>query len=231
MPRRARSRSAGRAPLTYTGRPVRVTTVTGRFKDAGGLIHWAWQCGVDGKDYRTVKGEAATVGTTAHAVIRMIHRGQPDDQIAAHVEAMLPDPEARRKAWQAAESFLTWARGITLTVLDEEVEVSSEALNAVGHIDAVARQGTGRAASLVLLDWKTSGGFYTDYLVQIAAYWGLWNASHGPRDQLAGGHLLRISKDTSDFHHTYVDDLHEPWEQFLRLREAYEIDKRLKKRL
>ena len=29
-----------------------VTTVLSRFKDSGGLIHWAWSLGKEGKDYR-----------------------------------------------------------------------------------------------------------------------------------------------------------------------------------
>lgn len=45
--------------MNYTGKPVRVTTVIGRFKPAEGLIYWAWDLGRQGLDFRTEKKAAA----------------------------------------------------------------------------------------------------------------------------------------------------------------------------
>lgn len=52
-----------------------VTTIISRFKESGGLVHWAWQLGIDGKDYRKVRDEAADAGTLAHALLECDHKG------------------------------------------------------------------------------------------------------------------------------------------------------------
>ena len=46
-----------------------VTTVLGRFKESGPLIHWAWGLGIQGKDYREERDKAADAGTLAHAAV------------------------------------------------------------------------------------------------------------------------------------------------------------------
>jgi hypothetical protein len=42
------------------------TTIIGRFKNANALIHWAWTCGRDGKDYRQERDKAGEQGTSVH---------------------------------------------------------------------------------------------------------------------------------------------------------------------
>ena len=53
-----------------------VTTITGRFKESGGLIWWAWDLGIQGIDYRKVRDSAADAGTLAHAMICEKHAGK-----------------------------------------------------------------------------------------------------------------------------------------------------------
>jgi len=43
-----------------------VTTKIGRYKSADSLIHWAWQCGINGLDYREEKKKAGDIGTDLH---------------------------------------------------------------------------------------------------------------------------------------------------------------------
>ena len=45
------------------------TTIIGRFKESGALIHWAWKLGMEGRNYREVRDSAADAGTLAHAMI------------------------------------------------------------------------------------------------------------------------------------------------------------------
>jgi hypothetical protein len=52
-----------------------VTTVIGRWKESGGLIHWAWKLGMEGRDYRDVRDSAASSGTIAHAMVDASIRG------------------------------------------------------------------------------------------------------------------------------------------------------------
>ena len=71
-----------------------VTTITGRFKESGGLIYWAWQQGKDGKDFRDTKQKAADAGRVAHGMIEADWTGKPCDTSTY-------DPEIIKKAEHA----------------------------------------------------------------------------------------------------------------------------------
>ena len=81
-----------------------VTTIIGRYKESGGLIHWAWEQGRDGKDYRESRDAAATAGHVAHEMIEAQILGR---------ETML-DPSWDRDALDlgaaAYAAFVTWAQ-------------------------------------------------------------------------------------------------------------------------
>ena len=81
----------------------------------------------------------------------------------------------------------------------------------------------------VLLDWKTSKGVYKNYLLQLAAYWRLWNETHPLREIAGGAWLVRFSK-TDGVCEPYffpTEDLTIPLMQFLTMREAYGREKQL----
>jgi hypothetical protein len=44
------------------------------------LIHWAWNLGMEGQDYRKVRDKAADIGTVAHFMIEchFLHNHEPD---------------------------------------------------------------------------------------------------------------------------------------------------------
>lgn len=194
------------------------TTITGRFKDSGGLIHWAWQCGIDGEDYRRKRDAAADVGTLGHDMIEASIYGETYNP-PPHTEA-----EKLDKATTALEAFERWARSVDMVIGVTELPMVSEehrfggTLDAVGHVDG----------DLVLIDWKTSKAVYHDYLAQLGAYSILWRETRG--EQFAGAHLLRIGKAHGEFaHHSWpraVLDLGE--ETFLTQRRLYDLDKKLK---
>jgi hypothetical protein len=54
-----------------------VSTVAKLIEEPGGLIHWAWQLGMDGIDYQEARDQAADAGTAAHAAIEQWKRGGP----------------------------------------------------------------------------------------------------------------------------------------------------------
>ena len=56
------------------------TTIINRFKESGGLIHWAWTVGRDGGDYRKARDKAADAGTIAHDMIEQFIRSQGIDE-------------------------------------------------------------------------------------------------------------------------------------------------------
>lgn len=194
-----------------------VTTVLGRFKDAGPLMYWAWQCGIDGKDFRQERDRAADAGTLAHGAVEAWVKRQDF--------AFTGDPSVVERAQKAFGAFLEWADQTKLLVDRTELPLVSEKYGYGGTFDAILL-GTKRAMG----DWKSSNGVYGEYLAQLAAYGQLWRENF-PEEPIDGGfHLLRFDKTHGDFTHKWWGDLDAGWQYFLRLREAYEYDKELKAR-
>ena len=194
-----------------------VTTVIGRFKEAGGLIHWAWNLGKEGKDYREVRDSAADAGTMAHeAVEAWIHGNTPVFEGV---------PEVTEKAQMAFRAFRDWADQTQLVVTNTEVGMVSEKHKFGGTADGFTIRG-----KRSVLDWKSSNAIYPEYLIQVAAYGALWDETHPDDKVCAGYHLVRFDKTYGDFKHHFWNELDSGWEAFMLLRRLYDIDKELKAR-
>lgn len=193
-----------------------VTTVINRYKESGGLIHWAWEQGRDGKDYREMRDAAANAGTMAH------------DAVEAWIKKeifMFADDDIGKRAKKAFGAFLDWADQTQLQVTETERPLVSEKHKFGGTLDAMMVRG-----KLSLGDWKTSNAIYADYLIQVAAYGILWEENF-PTKRIEGGfHLLRFDKEYGDFHHHWWSELETAKRSFLLMRELYENEKELKKR-
>ena len=195
-----------------------VTTILGRFKESGGLIHWAWKCGIDGINYRDARDKAASAGSIAHQWI--------DDHV--HGQDLTEFPEASREDLDLAASgfdaFLEWFAQTRVQIIETETPLVSEEYRFAGTFDALAEIG-GR---LVLLDWKTSNATYSDYVCQLAAYRQLLRERG---DDVATAQLLRVGKQYADFHlHAYpAGVLDMAWEFFRGARVLYDLDKSLRK--
>lgn len=196
-----------------------VTTVIGRFKDAGGLIHWSWTVGMEGKDYRELRDHAADAGTCAHAMVEADIRGKDFDPspYPADVVAL---------AQGAFGAYKEWATQTRLKPVETEVSLVSERHRYGGTLDAMLVQD-----KLALGDWKTGNRLYPEHLIQLAAYHQLWTENRPDEPIIGGFHLLRFSKDHGDFAHHYFADLSPAWRAFELMRELYDIDKELKKRV
>jgi PD-(D/E)XK nuclease superfamily len=195
-----------------------VTTVLSRFKESGGLIHWAWTLGRDGQDYRDVKQQAADAGTCAHDMVECAIRQRSFNESAYPVEILQP-------ARVAFGAFQRWAEQSNLKPHRTEVALISRRFRFGGTIDAVTLAGL-----LHLLDWKTSNSVYPDYLLQLAAYGLLWNENN-PDEPVCGYELVRFSKAEGDFAHYSFTSLTKELTEFLLLRKAYEIDSLVKQRV
>ncbi len=198
-----------------------VTTILGRFKESGGLIHWAWTEGKEGRDYRDSRDTAASAGHVAHDLVeKWIHGLAIEYGDLYSIEASIRD-----RAWTAFQAFEKWATQTKLKATHTEMPLVSEKHRFGGTFDALLVDGR-RAMG----DWKTSNGIYPDYLAQVAAYAILWE-EHYPDEPIDGGfHLLRFDKTYGDFHHHYWSELEAGKRYFLNLRAAYEDDKELKAR-
>lgn len=189
-----------------------VTTILGRFKDAGGLIHWAWDLGKQGKDYREVRDEAANAGTIAHEAVEAWIKNEPYN---------VQDPRAQK----SFAAFLEWADQTQLKVIETEVPLVSEKHRFGGTLDAMLIRGR-----VSLGDWKTSNGIYPEYLCQVAAYGILWEENFPDRPIEGGYHLMRFDKTYGDFSHRWWAELETAKRSFLLMRELYENEKELKAR-
>ena len=195
------------------------TTIISKFKESGGLIHWAWSLGMEGKDYRKVRDDAANIGTIVH------------DRVEAFVKKVdwIPPETISKDDLEKVESgfnaYKSWQEQSKIEVIETEMQLVSEEFHFGGTPDAVGRFGY----SLVLLDWKSSNAVYGDYLIQLAAYGHLLREV---RDiNVTAFHLCRFSKEHGDFSHHYFQDLSEAWEAFKHMRSLYDLMNRLKKRV
>jgi hypothetical protein len=202
-----------------------VTTICSRFKESGGLVHWAWSLGIDGVDYRAARDGAAEAGSICHTFIeRWAH--QPD--LAPILIAQPPEGTPKETVDAARggfRAFLDWAEGAQLELLETEFPLVSEKYAFGGTPDALALV----AGKPKLLDWKSSNAAYLEYVVQCAAYRELIRERGGdviPDSAL----LLRVGKVHADFHlHSYTSSILDlGWRYFLLLREAFELGKDLK---
>lgn len=200
-----------------------VTTVIGRFKESGGLIQWAYNCGKDGIDINDARDRAADSGTLCHEMIDCHLHGRPfmsGDHPASVIE----------KAEHAFLGFLQWAEQSKLALAASEVSLVSERFQFGGTFDGAFIAGT-----LRLLDYKTSSGIYTDQIVQVAGGYSLLWEEHNPDKPLHGVDILRISKpnapdDPVSFEHRHFSAEIIPiaQRQFCLFLEAYQLDKRIK---
>jgi len=189
-------------PIAGPGRPDRyrlkdgsvvpsVTTITGRFKGAGGFIRWAYNCGRDGKDIDKERDEAASTGTLAHAMIEASIHHQPLPGPTSEYT-----PEMTVAAGLGFAGFLEWREQTHLEILATETPLVSELHRFGGTPDIVGRQKDG---SLALLDLKSSNAIYPEYLAQCGGYVVLLEGDgFQPIEHL---HLLRVGKDDGSFHH------------------------------
>lgn len=201
------------------------TTIISRFKDSGGLLYWAFEQGKAAERGEISKlyekrDEAGEAGTLCHSMVEArIANSEPPD-LSLYTEEIV------KLAQQGFENYLRWADISKIVVVEQEIELVSEEYKFGGCPDAIMVND-----ALCLGDWKTSNGIYVDYLLQLAAYKKLWDENYPERPITGGFHLCRFSKEHADFAHHYWSELDDAWEQFKLFRQAYDLDRILKKRI
>ncbi len=199
-----------------------VTTILGRFKESGGLIVWAYNRGKDGLELYDSRDKAGELGTVVHGMAeRYIKKIKTSD---------LTDTLSTVDLAQVLSSFHAleeWFESNKFKVIAQEIQLVSEVYQFGGTFDLVARDYKDRRC---MIDFKTSDGVYQEYLAQIAAYRLLWNENYPDQPLTGGSHLCRFAKTHGDFAHHYYPDLQDAERLFILLREAYDLDKGLKKR-
>ena len=205
------------------GTPARgVTTIIGENLgwSTRGLMYWAWNEGIEGRDYKETKDKQADAGTLAHYLIDCDIKGKAPE-IHEGVSREVLD-----KAYAALFSYYEWKQSVNMEVVATEKVMVSEIHRYGLRPDCIAMIG----GKLCVLDYKTSKGVYGDMLVQLAAYRHGWEENFPDQPLDGGHHLLRVGKEDVSFHHHFWLDLDDAWTIFLHLLEIEKIGKALKKR-
>ena len=193
------------------------TTIIGKFKESGGLIHWAWDLGMQGIDYNERRDKAADAGTVAHALVEAHIRGLEADVSSTPLDVLA-------KAHTAFEAFLEWAEGSKLQPKETELALISERHRYGGCLDAMFVNG-----KLSLGDWKTSNDVYEDHWIQLAGYAILWEENFPDRPLEGGYHICQFGKSGGEFaHHWRAYDnprMIATRQLFLCYRQAYDLKK------
>ncbi|MEM3356873.1 MAG: hypothetical protein QW166_03495 [Candidatus Bathyarchaeia archaeon] len=101
----------------------------------------------------TIKEEAADFGTQTHEIINAIIQGKEPSQIPDEILAPL-------------NAFKDWWQNSGISLIAGEVPVASIEHGYGGCLDALGVKGD----SYILIDVKTSSGFWPEYALQVAAY-------------------------------------------------------------
>ena len=197
-----------------------VTTITGRFKDSGALIRWAYNQGVNGVPLDEARDKAASAGALAHDMIEAFLCHNPPPSSDAY------EPDAIKRAENAYAQFERWYSQSRIDITHTEQPLVSEVHKFGGTLDAIGVDAEGRK---VLVDWKSSNGVYPEYIMQLGGYAVLVREQMGI--ELDEAHLCRFDKDAETFtHHSWGRSVLETGERaFLMARELYEMDKALKR--
>jgi hypothetical protein len=173
-------------------------------EDAGGLIHWAWDLGKKGKDYRKERDNAADVGTIAHFLIECYLNGQVadlDDYATKDID----------RALLCYNKFHDWWESAKLKKVATEVQLVNELYRYGGTIDLIA---TNEQGEHILIDFKTSKKISEPYWRQAAGYAQLWNYNNLGRT-ITNHAIVRIGKEEEgDFEVVWKEDLSNYWNTF-----------------
>ena len=187
-----------------------VTTILGRFKNATGLLIWANQIGLKGQLYQDELKKAGDIGTALH------------DLAEIHIKEEyyeLPDDEKVRNCFN---QFLEWWDNNNYKVTWTEKHFCSEKYLYGGTPDLLVNEN-------ILVDFKTSKGIYSDYLVQGSAYAKLIEENENRKiDKFI---ICRFPKDNSqtEIKEFSKEDLDNAFSYFELLRKAFDLDKQINK--
>jgi hypothetical protein len=185
--------------------------------DPAALIHWAWNLGREGKDYRKERDKAADIGTIAHFLIECFLTQQVAD-LSDYSQADID------KALVCYNKFHDWWEEQDLEVVATEIQLVNELYRYGGTIDLIAKRKNG---DHLLMDFKTSKKISESYWRQAAGYADLWNENQDVNgfnaiNQITSHAIVRIGKEEEgDFEVVWKDDLSKEWEVFQKQVDLY----------
>ena len=204
---------------TFDGKRVPgTTTICGLLDKSTYLIPWANKLGLEGIDCNEYRDGMAGVGTLAHAMVQAeLAGGECAEDVAEY------SPKEIALAENALIKFLDWRKTHTIEPIWLERPFVSEDHRYGGTIDCYCLLD----GKPTLVDFKTSKRIYDDMVYQLAAYRQLL------REHLydvENTRILRIGRDEMEGFEEReftAQQLDVAWEVFARLREIYDLKKRI----
>ena len=193
-----------------------VTTVLGILNKPA-LLNWAWQCGIEDKDYKAVRDNAADIGTLAHLMAIGFLAGKEVDTS----EYSKQDIET---AENCCLSFWEWSKVHKVDIVFCEKPLISELYKFGGTIDFYGSLD----GEPTLLDIKTGKAIYDEMIYQVAAYYYLLRENAYPVKHIR---IIRVSKTANE---TYEDrfipqrTIELGYKVFLNCLDIYNIQRLLK---
>ena len=180
------------------------------------LIHWAWDLGTKGVDYRKFRDDKADIGSLAHYLIM------------CYLKKETPDTsDYSKKQIDQAEnciiSFFEWKKMHSFEPILIESPLVSEKYKFGGTPDLLAKIN----GEYCLIDFKTGKGIYVnDMFPQLAAYSHLLQENNY---KITNSRILRIGREESEgFEERLIQDIEPYWEIFKNCLSIYNIRRRLK---
>jgi hypothetical protein len=181
-------------------------------------------------DLYDVTQKAADAGSIAHDVIEYhVLNGElpvaDGEWFKSHELWNKASDDVKAKARNCVKQYMRWRKQTNIEIVQTEKGGVSELYQYGGTYDGLGRNSDGE---LVLIDWKTSGGVWASYLIQLAAYDQINFEKTGER--VKEFHLLRMDKENADFAHKSWLDLSDGFEAFKHMRALYELQYQLGRR-
>jgi hypothetical protein len=212
-PIKKRAKAHTRYRLTDGTEVPGTTTVLGVLAKPA-LIHWAWDLGMQGIDYKTYKDVAANIGTLAHYMVQCDLSGERPD-LSAYT------PDDIDKAENALLKWYEWRKTHKIEPVLIEAPLVSEQFRFGGTIDCYAMID----GVATLCDFKTGKAIYPEYITQLAAYRQLLRGIGKPVQQ---ARIIRIGRDeTEGFEERMVTDFDDHWELFKHCLAIYNLKKKV----
>lgn len=181
--------------LNAAGKKLPSVTTILKILDKPALLHWAWEQGREGNDYRKVSEAAGNVGSISHGMCEAHLRG-----MELHTGNLAPDAVAAAET--AFLKFLDWWDANGFTMVHCELQMVDELWQVGGTLDIVALHPNG---DLWLIDIKTSKGIYDEMIMQTSAYAEMFERKF--EQKIVQNVILRIGKaDPGDFEAFLIPD-------------------------
>jgi len=194
-----------------------VTTILNKVLAKPALIHWAWDLGCKGIDYKVYRDDKADIGTLAHEMI-LCHLKKENVDTSFYTQNQIDLAET------CFLKYLDWEKGKKIEPILLEKPLISENYQYGGTLDMFCILDD----IPTLIDFKTSKGIYEEMLYQIGAYNNLIleNNEIIPKQYF----ILRIGRNEEEgFEVRKINNLTKYFEIFKYCLSIYNLKKEVKR--